>query len=54
MIEARQAVPSLQWLEQQRGTHTYSPEAARAASLIVEETQKILECKILKDAERVS
>lgn len=54
MIEARQAVPSLQWLEQQRGTHTYSPEAARAASLIVEETQKILECKILKDTERVS
>ena len=54
MIEARQAIPSLQWLEQQRGTHTYSPEAARAASLIVEETQKILECKILKDIERVS
>lgn len=54
MIEARQAIPSLQWLEQQRGTHTYSPEAARAASLVVEETQKILECKILKDIERVS
>lgn len=54
MIEARQAVPSLQWLEQQRGTNTYSSEAARAASLIVEETRKILECKILKDIERVS
>lgn len=54
MIEARQAIPSLQWLEQQRGTHTYSPEAAQAASRIVEETQKILECKILKDIERVS
>lgn len=54
MIEARQAIPSLQWLEQQRGTHTYSPEAARAASLVVEEIQKILECKILKDIERVS
>ena len=54
MIEAQQAIPSLQWLEQQRGTHTYSPEAARAASLVVEETQKILECKILKDIERVS
>lgn len=54
MIEARQAIPSLQWLEQQRGTHTYSPEAARAANLVVEETQKILECKILKDIERVS
>lgn len=54
MIEARQAIPSLQWLEQQRGTHTYSPEAAQAASRVVEETQKILECKILKDIERVS
>lgn len=54
MIEARQAIPSLQWLEQQRGTHTYSPEAAQAARRVVEETQKILECKILKDIERVS
>lgn len=54
MIEARQAIPSLQWLEQQRGTHTYSPEAAQAASRVIEETQKILECKILKDIERVS
>lgn len=54
MIEARQAIPSLQWLEQQRGTHTYSPEAAQAASLVIKETQKILECKILKDIERVS
>ena len=54
MIEARQAIPSLQWLEQQRGTHTYSPEAAQAASRVVEETQKILKCKILKDIERVS
>lgn len=54
MIEARQAIPSLQWLEQQRGTHTYSPEVAQAASRVVEETQKILECKILKDIERVS
>lgn len=54
MIEARKAVPSLQWLEQQRGTHTYSPEAAQAANVIVKETQQILECKILKDIERVS
>ena len=54
MIEARQAIPSLQWLEQQRGTHTYSPEAAQAATRVVEETQKILKCKILKDIERVS
>ena len=54
MIEARQAIPSLQWLEQQRGTHTYSPEAAQAATQVVEETQKILKCKILKDIERVS
>lgn len=54
MIEARKAVPFLQWLEQQRGTHTYSPEAAQAANVIVKETQQILECKILKDIERVS
>lgn len=54
MIEARQAIPSLQWLEQQRGTHAYSPEAAQAANVIVEETQKILKCKILKDIERIS
>lgn len=54
MIEAKKAVPSLQWLEQQRGTHTYSPEAAQAANVIVKETQQILECKILKDIERVS
>lgn len=54
MIEARQAIPFLQWLEQQRGTHTYSPEAAQAATQVVEETQKILKCKILKDIERVS
>lgn len=54
MIEARQAIPSLQWLEQQRGTHTYTPEAAQAANIIVGETQKILKCKILKDIERVS
>lgn len=54
MIEARQAIPSLQWLEQQRGTHAYSPEAAQAATRVVEETQKILKCKILKDIERVS
>ena len=54
MIEARQAIPFLQWLEQQRGTHTYSPEAAQAATRVVEETQKILKCKILKDIERVS
>lgn len=54
MIEAKKAVPSLQWLEQQRGTHTYSSEAAQAANVIVKETQQILECKILKDIERVS
>lgn len=54
MIEARQAIPALQWLEGQRGTHTYSPEAVRAANLVLEETRKILECKILKDTERVS
>lgn len=54
MIEARKAIPSLQWLEQQRGNHTYCQEATRAASIIVEETKNILESKILKDTERIS
>lgn len=54
MIEARKAIPSLQWLEQQRGNHTYCQEATRAASIIVEETKNILGSKILKDTERVS
>ena len=54
MIEARKAIPSLQWLEQQRGNHTYCQEAPRAASIIVEETKNILGSKILKDTERIS
>lgn len=54
MIEARTAIPSLQWLEQQKGCHTYRQEASQAAEIIIEETKRILECKILKDAERVS
>lgn len=54
MIEARKAIPSLQWLEQQRGNHTYCQEATRAASIIVEETKNILGSKILKDTERIS
>lgn len=54
MIEARKAIPSLQWLEQQRGSSDYRQEAARAASIIVEETKNILGSKILKDTERVS
>lgn len=45
MIEARKAIPSLQWLEQQRGNHTYCQEATRAASIIVEETKTSLEAK---------
>lgn len=52
MIEAKKAIPSLQWLEQQKGMHDYTSDAAQAASLIVEETKKILECKILKDIEK--
>ena len=54
MIEARKAIPSLQWLEQQRGNHTYCQEATRSASIIVEETKNILGSKILKDTERIS
>lgn len=54
MIEARKAIPSLQWLEQQRGNHNYCQEATRAASIIVEETRNILGSKILKDTERIS
>lgn len=54
MIEARKAIPSLQWLEQQRGNHNYCQEATRAASIIVEETKNILGSKILKDTERIS
>lgn len=54
MIEARKAIPSLQWLEQQRGSSDYRQEAAQAASIIVEETKNILRSKILKDTERVS
>ena len=52
MIEAKKAIPSLQWLERQKGMHDYTSDAAQAASLIVEETKKILECKILKDIEK--
>lgn len=54
MIEARKVIPSLQWLEQQRGSSDYRQEAAQAASIIVEETKNILRSKILKDTERVS
>ena len=54
MIEARKAIPCLQWLEQQRGNHNYCQEETRAASIIVEETKNILGSKILKDTERIS
>lgn len=54
MIEAQKAVPLLKWLEQQRGTQTYTPEAEQAAETVIAETKQVLACKILKDIERVS
>ena len=54
MIEAQKAVPLLKWLEQQRGTQTYTPEAEQAAEAVIAETKQVLACKILKDIERVS
>ena len=54
MIEAQKAIPLLKWLEQQRGTQTYTPEAEQAAETIIAETKQVLACKILKDIERVS
>lgn len=54
MIEAQKAVPLLKWLEQQRGTQTYTPEAEQAAETIIAETKQVLACKILKDIEGVS
>ena len=51
MIEAQKAVPLLKWLEQQRGTQTYTPEAEQAAEAVIAETKQVLACKILKDIE---
>lgn len=54
MIEAQKAIPLLKWLEQQRGTQTYTPEAEQAAETVITETKQVLACKILKDIEGVS
>lgn len=54
MIEAQKAIPLLKWLEQQRGTQTYIPEAEQAAETVIAETKQVLACKILKDIEGVS
>lgn len=54
MIEAQKAIPMLKWLEQQRGTQTYTQEAEQAAETIIAETKQVLACKILKDIEGVS
>lgn len=54
MIEAQKAIPMLKWLEQQRGTQTYPPEAEQAAEAVIAETKQVLACKILKDIEGVS
>lgn len=54
MIETQKAIPLLKWLEQQRGTQSYTPEAEQAAETVIAETKQVLACKILKDIERVS
>ena len=54
MIEAQKAIPMLKWLEQQRGTQTYTPEAEQVAEAVIAETKQVLACKILKDIERGS
>lgn len=54
MIEAQKAIPLLKWLEQQRDTQTYTPEAEQAAETVIAETKQVLACKILKDIERGS
>lgn len=54
MIEAQKAIPLLKWLEQQRDTQTYTPEAEQAAETVIAETKQVLACKILKDIEGVS
>lgn len=54
MIKAQKAIPLLKWLEQQRGTQIYTPEAEQAAETVIAETKQVLACKILKDIERVS
>lgn len=54
MIEAQKAIPLLKWLEQQRGTQSYTPEAEQAAETVIAETKQVLACKILKDIEGVS
>lgn len=54
MIEAQKAIPLLKWLEQQRGTQTYTPEAEQATKTVIAETKQVLACKILKDIEGVS
>ncbi len=42
MIEAQKAIPLLKWLEQQRGTQTYTPEAEQAAEAVIAETKQVL------------
>lgn len=42
MIEAQKAIPMLKWLEQQRGTQTYTPEAEQAAEAVIAETKQVL------------
>lgn len=54
MIEAQKAIPLLKWLEQQRDTQIYTPEAEQTAETVIAETKQVLACKILKDIERVS
>lgn len=54
MIEVQKAIPLLKWLEQQRGTQIYTPEAEQAAETVIAETKQVLACKILKDIEGVS
>lgn len=54
MIEAQKAIPLLKWLEQQRGTQSYTPEAEQAVETVIAETKQVLACKILKDIEGVS
>lgn len=42
MIEAQKAIPLLKWLEQQRGTQSYTPEAEQAAETVIAETKQVL------------
>lgn len=42
MIEAKEAVPALQWLERKRGETKYTPEADKAVHLVIEQAQNAL------------